>query len=1811
MGQGWQSHDLAGLTFPGSGDEIYYQPGPNQMEVFVPSGAPNQWRGTHYVRSVIVKSGSEYIMTLPDGSRKTFAVDGRITAITGAGGQALTVQYSGTQLTSVNGSGGGQSVEFGYEYSGGRVSFITQRLNGAEVRRQAFTYWSSGLLRQVETQEKRGQAWLETHAVFYRYYDGNTGLLQFILDDDALHRMASAGLDPATAPDLQVVEYAGTAFSYDSNSRLFTLATQGGALAWELDYEITGYGGGSPNECTNRTVIKHPDSSVETIFFNRSGGVLLRRVEAVNPVTNAPETFYPVCQQFDEKGRIIQDISAAAIASVNPTSATLITLHTDAGLIRGFSYADNQGGGYADEWVQQGSSGTPVLQRRRTYVQHAVAGAPSIWVPATLTAFLNETGTETAVTSFAYTWLTSYQMATRTTTEPVVSTAQNGTGLTYTIVETFDANGFLTGRTDQTGMHTAFVYDPATGGLKQKAVDTAGLNLITDYVLDYQGRTVLEKGPVHPVDLAGMVTNVRTAQWTYYRDPEEQRISFPGYVIPGATAEHDTFHCVGPVTVEHGFVLPDSPDGTSFSATTVSPWELVRLPQPDDAWPQSAWVRWQSRHFSKGGRLLAERLYHQIPDSGEGAKDTDYALTSYAYDTGGRVDRVTTPGGTIRQQKFNAMGWVLEELTGTAAGNMQITAKNQYDAHSVLQGDGLLTQVTVIVDGTAGNDRVTTLTYDWRQRQETASVSVVLAGSSTPVTLLTQNTWDNRSLVTAVKQYHTSVAPAHLQDYSATNFDTLGRPWQTIRYEVNPTTGAVGNNLVSNTWYDPSGRVLVQWPAGSQAFQSLVYDAVGRVTTAYTAYQPGWSSGMPVIASSIVMEEQFTDYDDAGNVCYTRRKQRYDNATGNGPLKDHGAAQPQARVSCAASYPDALGRTMATADFGTNGLSTTPWHRPDLIPACTDDVLVTLTAYNPKGEPFQTTDPMQAVTTRTWDAAGRLIEELAGRVPGRTLPAIDRKTAYEYNADGNLTKLIARNNTASGMEYQETLWTYGVTIAGGSALHSNLLVATKTYPDSTGGSDVVTYTYNLASQVTSMKDQAGLVHTYTYDTLGRQTADAVTAWGSSTVDQTVKKLTTGYDARGLVVAAGSEDAAGDLVNAVYFAHNGWRQLSTEAQVQDIPGTGGVTRTIQYGYAPGSAGSNTIRRTSITYPSGQTSAPVLNYHYGSTGTDHGNALSRVSALRDGSTDIISYTWLGLSNPVDVNYNVPATHLTFGTAANHYDGLDRFGRPITVQWLKGTDALVKAQYRYDRSSNRQWRYDAAAHAAGVATEDQWYEYDGLYQVREFQRGTLAGTYPNFSGITPVGQNQAWNYDAMGNWLGYTNDALNQTRQFNKVNEITSIAGPSGVVTPLYDPTGNMTTMPAVDNWTTAQTLKWDAWNRLVKVSEGSTPIASYTYDALFRRVSKTTGTSRRLFYYSDDWQILEEYVGTASDPQMRYWYGIRDINDIARRQFFGSTDTDLYALRETMNVVALADASGAVQQRMAYDAFGNTRFLNGTTWGSGSNSSDWAMLFHAHYRDSETGLYQMRFRYYHPRLGVWLSRDPLEEWGSANLYEIVENNGIGVSDFLGLQCGPAGYAMDGHSGRFFRQMSGGSGDPEGDALHGSGTTGRDFLNHLASLTKHCCCIKDLRIASHGGGNGFGDLGPTSALYRNGFYGEFRDGYPRPQQAPGMGANHPSLGGRDVADLKSMMDRGEIQFCPDCVIKIHACGQSARFLETLGQATGCRVIGGSGGCSADPRDRDGKGNDSRRSRWRNDKGWLQSNAGAPAVRLPVGKTFNPNSI
>ncbi len=76
---------------------------------------------------------------------------------------------------------------------------------------------------------------------------------------------------------------------------------------------------------------------------------------------------------------------------------------------------------------------------------------------------------------------------------------------------------------------------------------------------------------------------------------------------------------------------------------------------------------------------------------------------------------------------------------------------------------------------------------------------------------------------------------------------------------------------------------------------------------------------------------------------------------------------------------------------------------------------------------------------------------------------------------------------------------------------------------------------------------------------------------------------------------------------------------------------------------------------------------------------------------------------------------------------------------------------------------------------------------------------------------------------------------------------------------------------------------------------------------------------------------------------------------------------------------------------------------STFGARSSTLyDWETRYAAYRWDEETGLYQVRYRYLHPTLGRWLSRDPLFEADHVNMFSYCHNRPTTSSDPTGLKC-----------------------------------------------------------------------------------------------------------------------------------------------------------------------------------------------------------------
>jgi len=698
------------------------------------------------------------------------------------------------------------------------------------------------------------------------------------------------------------------------------------------------------------------------------------------------------------------------------------------------------------------------------------------------------------------------------------------------------------------------------------------------------------------------------------------------------------------------------------------------------------------------------------------------------------------------------------------------------------------------------------------------------------------------------------------------------------------------------------------------------------------------------------------------------------------------------------------GRAIASANYGTNDNAGPP-ERPESPPESSDTVLVSRTAFNARGEAFESIDPAGQVNRSYSDDAGRTTRSIQNYVAPCLAPGNEQNVIVDFvfGPGGLLAQLIARNPTTGD---QATRYQYGVDRTN-SDLASNRILRSEIFPDAVDSSDRETYGYNRQGQTKQKRDRNGTVHDYVFDMLGRTTFDAATVIAAG-IEAAVQQIGLSYDVRGMVEKVTSySDLGTTKANEVQNAFNSFSQLSIQYQSH----SGAVnTSTSPYAYVDGTG--NTARPVSMTYPNGR----VLNVEY-AAGDD--NKLSRVSDLKISgeSTASVAYTYFGLGSVASTSYPQPGIVSQMASGGS-FPGFDRFGRVIDLPWTKSGAALMQLRYGYDRASNRTYREDVVATAAGKNL-DELYEYDDLQRLKKYHQGRLADANTR---IVSPGVQQGWALDATGNWRNFTqfdpgNSAatLDQQRTSNRFNEITGITTQVGTpwAVPTYDRNGNTTTMPKPANLAEGLLTTYDAWNRLATVTTaGAVNVAGYQYDGLNRRIAEksyNTGgglVETRHLYYSDQWQVLEERVDTATTAKAQYVWGLRYIDDCVLRDRDtggGTLNERLYAMQDAnWNVVALANTSGVVQERYGYTPYGVVGIYSGTWAARTVSSYAWNYLFQGGRLAVATGMYSFRNREYLAVMGAWLQRDPIKlSSGDRNLNRYLSNEPVNVVDPMGLK------------------------------------------------------------------------------------------------------------------------------------------------------------------------------------------------------------------
>jgi RHS repeat-associated protein len=664
------------------------------------------------------------------------------------------------------------------------------------------------------------------------------------------------------------------------------------------------------------------------------------------------------------------------------------------------------------------------------------------------------------------------------------------------------------------------------------------------------------------------------------------------------------------------------------------------------------------------------------------------------------------------------------------------------------------------------------------------------------------------------------------------------------------------------------------------------------------------------------------------------------------------------------------------------------------------------------GSPVETSLDTDRKTTFTYDSSGRLTQKTLFNPKGTGLGVQQQVTKLVYGTIANqAAPAVFRNDLKVAEIGPDSDDTYNPAGAAGSQLGAG---ADTVY-------DRTEFTYDYAGRRSTIKDPRGTVRTIAYDTKGRVLSDAVTTLPAG-VDGAVRRREFAYDSLSRLLTETSFNAAsaGTALNQVRYTYNGWGETTKREDAHGgtvVAGTPAVT----VGYSEGtvSGASKYLRVSSVTYPNGR----VVYLNYPASGA--GDKISRPDNIANdaaGTTQFSQYVWMGVDTILDINHPLVANGLVFRQGPdNSPGGWDQFDRQIMTKWRNSANTLIHDQYTYtyDSASNRLTR-KVGSTAVPAVKRDDFFAYDGLNRLTKQNRGQLAGA-PLTIADASANFSQKWTLESEGNWrqlqvapTGGGTYSFVQNRATNAANEIdtdandanaagASLSGSGGGdwIDPTYDKAGNLVSGPKVGAETTRQWMTYDAWNRLVLVraDAGGAPgatVAEFQYGADNRRIVKLVPNgvnwNRTDYYFALGWDCVEERTllnsavktTVATVPRFQWVREItyldavvlRDENKDGNSSCTDAADQRLfYCTDASFSTTALVDTSGAVVERYVYDAYGKVTVLNGA-WNAQAAPLQNEILLGGTRQDPETLLYDVRHRSYHPTLGTWLQRDPLE-------------------------------------------------------------------------------------------------------------------------------------------------------------------------------------------------------------------------------------------
>ena len=621
----------------------------------------------------------------------------------------------------------------------------------------------------------------------------------------------------------------------------------------------------------------------DTRMYDEAGQPLTTILTDVAPTGGGSSVMrwvYPV--ERDAHGRLVRSGTPASVASYTHSTGTFtwrasdgLVTHLDrvsSGNLAGFVESVRHSKGY--------DSATPANTAKfydMTVGYLSSGGTESVGgftivnpLLSSVTNFANEgtTGTGGDTTNFVYTFHTGVSkplaMMTRVTQYPKVSEEHNGRGAETSdpVVESkayFDVNGdvrfvrSMAESVDPLYRITYVGYAPNTGelddGQPRLVVEDAKTSVLTGVTVPTGFESMTTEAPFH-----------RPTTYEYDRQGKPTAAVAPGNrrseMAYLRTADHRLLTVHVPRVKDGLYYTPASvrlynhsgiiEEWGQVAAATGSSKGIGTTDDPPTEWKGSTGASLKaifntylntpgSRYLSalseatldaSGSRVVATRRYFDIYDRYEPIGDYyDSDVTQFGYDDAARLVRVENPAGTITATTFDALDRIVSVSRGTddsvSTSNMKVVTELSYDDNGSTGYGGNSNTTIFAKHVSASESRTYELLYDYRNRPW---------AMNSPLSPHYLFKYDNRNRILAVGLYEepftatgtppdpTSLATDRLA-LRESAFDSRGQRYQETRWEVNATTGAKGEAIVTSRWFDPEGNLLMSRGATIEKYE--------------------------------------------------------------------------------------------------------------------------------------------------------------------------------------------------------------------------------------------------------------------------------------------------------------------------------------------------------------------------------------------------------------------------------------------------------------------------------------------------------------------------------------------------------------------------------------------------------------------------------------------------------------------------------------------------------------------------------------------------------------------------------------------------------------------------------------------------------------------------------------------------------------------------------------------------------------------------------------------------------------------------------